>query len=104
LPLQDAEVDKLYSSSPPETDLAGTFELESPMLESGKVFFFRDEIWTSLTLLVCRRIMLKKIQQRKIKYVSSPSLTPTDLFSRKQIIKIIRSSQRREEPKNSFSK
>ena len=37
---KDAEVDKLYSSSPPETDLAGTFELESPMLESEKVFFF----------------------------------------------------------------
>jgi hypothetical protein len=39
--LQDAEVDKLYSSSPPETDLAGTFELESPMLESGKVLIFK---------------------------------------------------------------
>lgn len=37
---KDAEVDKLYSSSPPETDLAGTFELESPMLESGKVQLF----------------------------------------------------------------
>jgi len=34
--IQDAEVDKLFSSSPPEIELSGTFELESTIHEDQK--------------------------------------------------------------------
>jgi hypothetical protein len=49
---RDPEVDKLYCSSPFETELAGTFELDTPFVEDEKVYTFtqRDHcvIWQLL--------------------------------------------------------
>ena len=38
--VQDPEVDKLYCSSPFETELIGTFELDTPLGENEKVVLF----------------------------------------------------------------